>query len=62
MCYYVVDFCKKTITKCETQGQAKALCILALTKSPSLNIFSYNEIDFNKLELNKTEFEELTVF
>ena len=62
MCYYVVDHDKKTITKCESHDQAQSMCILALTKSRSLRVFFYNEIDFRKLELNKAEFTELTIY
>lgn len=62
MCYYVVNYDNKTITKCENHDQAQSLCILALTKSRSLLVFFYNEIDFHKLNLNKSEFEELTIY
>ena len=61
MCHYVVDHDKKTITKCESRDQAQSMCILALTKSRSLSVFFYNEIDFRKLELNKAEYTELTM-
>ncbi len=62
MCYYVVCIDNKTITKCETKDQAQSLCLLGLSKSRSLCVFYYNEVDFNNLDLDNSEFEELTIY
>ncbi len=62
MCYYVVNHDNKTITKCETKDQAQSLCILGLSKSRSLCVFYYNEVDFKNLYIDKSEFEELAIY
>lgn len=60
--FYVVNMDNKTITKCETKDEAQALRVFALTKSPSANVYYYNEIEFKKLEVDKSKFETFTTY